>query len=69
MRSPRTRSASLINRAQVRRFILAQFERQRPQAGITRVSQQSLEQIEGWLRAKLRTEIHRHPTLGKTFKL
>ncbi len=69
MSSARTKSTSLINRAEVRRFVLAQFEKRRPQAGITRVSRQALDQIESWLRSKLRTEVHRHPSLGKTFKL
>lgn len=69
MSPARTRSTLLINRSEVRRFILAQFERQRPQAGITRVSRQALDQVEGWLRNKLRAEVHRHPSLGRTFKL
>ena len=65
----RTRPASLINRAETRRFILAQFEAHRPQAGISRVSAQALDQIEFWLRNKLRDEVHRHPSVGMTFKL
>ncbi len=65
----RTRPACLINRAETRRFILAQFDKQRPQVGITRVSGQALDQIEFWLRNKLRDEVHRHPSVGRTFKL
>ncbi len=69
MSGTRVRSTSLINRAEVRRFILARFETDRSHAGITRVSKQALDQIEFWLRNKLRAEVHRHPSLGKTFKL
>ncbi len=69
MSPARTKSTSLINRSEVRRFILAQFQKHRPHAGITRVSRQALDEIESWLRSKLRTEVHRHPSLGKTFKL
>lgn len=65
----RGRSSGLINRAEVRRFILVQFESKRPQAGITRVSGEALDRIEAWLRSKLRDEVHRHPSVGKTFRL
>jgi len=65
----RSRSTSLINHAETRRFILAQFEKHRPQAGIVRVSGQALDQIEFWLRNKLRDEVHRHPSVAVTFKL
>jgi len=69
MSENRVRSTSLINRSEVRRFILALFEKNRPHTGITRVSRQALDQVEYWLRNKLRDEVHRHPSLGKTFKL
>ena len=64
-----SRPTSLINRAKARRFILAQFESHRPQVGITRVSAEALDKIEFWLRNKLKDEVHRHPSVGKTFKL
>lgn len=69
MSENRVRTTSLINRSEVRRFILARFEKDRPHVGITRVSREALDQIEYWLRNKLRDEVHRHPSLGKTFKL
>ena len=34
----RSKTSSLINRTEIRRFILAQFEKQHPAVGITRVS-------------------------------
>ncbi len=65
----RSKTTSLINRAETRRFILAQFEKHRPAVGITRVSAEALDQIEFWLRNKLQDEVHRHPSVGRTFKL
>ena len=65
----RTRRPSLINRAEVRRLILDLFERNRPHAGITRISGQALDQLEAWLRARIQREVHRHPSVGRTFKL
>ncbi len=67
--SRQVRPACLINRAETRRFILAQFESHRPQVGISRVSAETLDQIEFWLRNKLQDEVHRHPSVGSTFKL
>ena len=59
----------MIHRAEVRRLILDLFERDRPHAGITRVSRQALDQVEAWLRARIQREVHRHPSVGRTFKL
>ena len=65
----RMKTSSLINRAEIRRFILAHFESHRPAVGINRVSAEALDKIEFWLRNKLKDEVHRHPSVGKTFKL
>jgi hypothetical protein len=64
-----TRTSHLLNRSEVRKFILDTMQRHRPHLGITRVSQEALEKLEYWLREKIRGEVHRHPSLGKTFKL
>ena len=64
-----TRTSHLLNRSEARKFILGTLERHRPHLGITRVSQEALEKLEYWLREKIRSEVHRHPSLGKTFKL
>ena len=66
---PATRLSHLLNRSEVRKFILDSLDRHRPHLGITRVSQEALEKLEYWLREKIRGEVHRHPSLGKTFKL
>jgi hypothetical protein len=69
MTGSRTRKHSLINRAEVRRLVLALFEKHRPAVGITRVSGQALDQMDAWLRSRIQAEIHRHPSVGRTFKL
>jgi hypothetical protein len=69
MSGSRTRKHSLINRAEVRRLVLALFEKHRPAIGITRVSGKALDQLDAWLRAKIESEVDRHPSLGKTFVL
>jgi len=63
------RPSHLINRSEVRKFILDTFARARPHVGIRRVSQEALDKLEYWLREKIRSEIHSHPSVGKTFKL
>ena len=63
------RSSHLINRSEVRRFILDTFARSRPHLRISRVSGEALDSIEYWLREKLRSEVHSHPSVGKTFKM
>ena len=65
----RARSGQLLNRAAVRRFILDTVSGTRPYLRITRVSQEALDQIEAWLREKIRGEVARHPSKGRTFKL
>ena len=63
------RPAHLINRSEVRKFILESFGRSRPHLRIDRVSREALDKIESWLRAKISSEVHSHPSVGKTFKL
>jgi len=63
------RPSHLINRSEVRKFILDTFGRARPHLRMTRVSREALDKIEYWLREKIRGEIHSHPSVGKTFKL
>ena len=64
-----TRPSHLINRSEVRKFILDTFARGRPHLRISRVSGEALDKLEYWLREKIRGEIHSHPSVGKTFKL
>jgi len=59
---------SLVNKAAIRRFILKKFEAMRPHLGISRVSQDAIDQYEFELRAKIMEDIKSHPSMGKTFK-
>jgi len=63
------RPSHLINRSEVRKFILDAFGRARPHLRMTRVSGEALDRLEYWLREKIRSEVHSHPSVGKTFKL
>ena len=63
------RPSHLINRSEVRKFILDAFARGRPHLRISRVSGEALDKIEYWLREKIRSEVHSQPSVGKTFKL
>ena len=65
----RPRPSHLINRSEVRKFILDTFGRSRPHLRMTRVSQEALDKLECWLREKIRSEVHSHPSVGKTFRL
>jgi len=59
----------LLNRSEVRKFILDAFARGRPHMRISRVSREALDKLEYWLREKIRNEVHSHPSVGKTFRL
>lgn len=63
------RPSHLINRSEARKFILDTIQRTRPALEIHRVSGASLDRLEYWLREKIRSEIHSHPSVGRTFKL
>ena len=63
------RPSHLINRSEVRKFILDMFGRARFHLPISRVSQEALDKLEYWLREKIRSEVHSHPSVGRTFKL
>jgi GTP1/Obg family GTP-binding protein len=64
----RVRQSRLLNQAQVRRFILDTIRRPRPHLRLCRVSQEALDQIETWLRQRIRAAVAGHPSVGKTFK-
>jgi hypothetical protein len=63
------RPSHLINRSEVRKFILDAFARGRPHLRISRVSREALDKLEYWLREKIRSEVHSHHSVGKTFRL
>ena len=62
------RRSSLLNKSEVRKFILDTIQRTRPHLRIRRVSREAIEALEAWLREKIRQEVHSHPSVGKTFR-
>ena len=64
----RTRWVSLLNRAEVRRFILDLFHSTRPTLRIVRVSAETFDTLEAWLKERIRGQVHCHPSVGKTAK-
>lgn len=61
--------ASLLNKSQTKKFIIAKFKSLREGMPITRVSQKSLDVLEARLRAWIIEEVERCPSIGKTFIL
>ena len=59
--------ATLLNRAEARRRVLALCETARPHSGFTRVSGEYLDWLEGRVMAMLKADVHRCPSTGKTF--
>jgi hypothetical protein len=59
---------SITNRTALKRFILEQVKVVRPGWDCTQVSSKALDQIEGFLRSKVKESLHRQPSIGKTYK-
>ena len=59
---------SITNRAAMKRFILAQVVVVRPGWECKRVSAKALDEIEAFVRTKVRDSLRRQPTVGKTYK-
>jgi len=62
-----TKRESVINRAAVKKYILATAAKTRPGWDCKRVSAKALDEIESFLRAKVQESVHRQPSVGKTF--
>jgi len=62
------KKTSIINRAELKRYILSMTEALRPGWNCKRVSATVLDDIEGFMMSRIREAIRRHPTVGKTFK-
>lgn len=59
---------SVVNRSALRAYILETVARQRG-GFLSRVADKSLDVLESWLRSKVDSEVFRHPTRGRTFRL
>ena len=60
--------SSLLNKAALKKFILAKLEANRPELGLTRVSKEALDTIEARLKNMIENDISTHPSIGKTYK-
>ena len=59
--------SNLLRRKAVKDHILKRCKISRPGWECKRVSKQSLDEIEAFVRMKINQSVHRHPTKGKTF--
>ena len=57
----------LINRTEAKRRVLAMCEATRPTCEFSRVSNEYLDNLEARLMGMIEGDIHRHPSIGKTF--
>ena len=64
-----TNRIEIINRTQMKKFILEQARVLRPGWDCRQVSSSSLDEIESRVRNTVIQLIESHPTIGKTFKL
>ena len=62
-----TKRESIVNRVALKKFILKTAEADRPGWDCQRVSAVALDQIEAFLRAKIKDSVHRQPSIGKTY--
>ena len=67
MAEKRTKKQQIINRAATKKFIMSQIEAMRPGWEVTQISAKALDQIEAFMRSKIKESIHRQPSIGKTY--
>ena len=58
----------LINRAEVKRYLLERAQMLRPALGMKRVSDEAVQSLESRLRNMADDTIRRHPCMGRTIK-
>lgn len=63
----RVKKEQIINRTATKKFILSQIKVLRPGWEVTQISSVALDQIEAFLRSKIRESIRRQPSIGKTY--
>lgn len=59
---------TLLNRAELKRYILEQAKVVRPGWEVTRVSKKAMDEIEAFIKIKIKVSLRMQPTKGKTFK-
>jgi hypothetical protein len=63
-----TKQKSVINRAELKRYVLHMTELLRPGWDCRQVSASALDELEAIFKNRVRDCVRRHPTIGKTFK-
>lgn len=58
----------LVNRAEVKRYLLDRAQVLRPALGMKRVSEEAVQSLESRLRNMADDMIRRHPCMGRTIK-
>ena len=64
----RIKRKSIINRKELKFYILEMTKQLRPGWDCRQVSDSSLNDFEAYFKSKVREIVKRHPTKGKTFK-
>ena len=64
----RARIMSIMNKQNLRGYILAEVKRSRPGWDCTQVSPSAMQVIEAKVKRMINGIVHQHPTRGKTFK-
>ena len=59
--------ASILNRKAIKKCIIDTCEKSRLGWNCQRVSKQAIDEIEAFLKNKIRESVQRHPSIGKTF--
>jgi len=63
-----TRMSRLVNRTEVKRYLLERAQLLRPALGMKRVSNEAVNSLESRLRTMADELIRQHPSLGRTIK-
>jgi len=60
--------ANVLNRKAVKKYILERCKVARPGWPCERIGKQALDDMEAFVLNKINQSIHKHPTVGKTYK-
>ena len=56
----------LLNKKEVRGYMLEQLKILRPGWGASRISDRVYLELDLWLRERIKSGLHKHPSIGKT---
>jgi hypothetical protein len=67
-RKKASKQKSIINRSELKKYILKMTDALRPGWDCQRVSASAMNDIEAFMMNRVRDAVRKHPTVGKTFK-